>query len=114
MSTQALVPLNQKNIQVFLRAEPTKMSMSIPGLSAVIEAETGAAPEEKALYVFVSKDFKRVKRLYWDKTGFAMWYKHVPAGKAFRVEFSDGYHRITGVDVRELCKGVGKKVLTPG
>lgn len=111
MSSAALVPLASKNLPIFLRGEATKMSLGLPGLAKLIEAETGDAPEEKALYVFVSKDFCRVKLFYWDKTGFAMWYKFVPKARAFQVEWKDGYRHITGVNVRELCKGVGKKVL---
>ena len=57
------------------------------------------------LYVFVSRCRSRVKILYWDKDGYALWYKRLEAG-TLRLSQKDGTETLTGVDLNELLSGV--------
>ena len=50
---------------------------SINGLSEIAEQELKLAPFSGALFIFVSKRKDKMKILYWDKTGFALWYKRL-------------------------------------
>jgi len=56
----------------------------IDGLNAVVQYELKRRSSEKVLFVFISKCRRKVKALYWDQTGFAVWYKRLESGK-FRV-----------------------------
>jgi phage terminase Nu1 subunit (DNA packaging protein) len=57
------------------------------------------------LFVFVSRDRNRVKILYWDRDGYALWYKRLEAG-TFRVEFNNGVEELRGVDLKLLLEGL--------
>lgn len=93
--------------KVMLYGQPTSMTLGLPGLLKKIESEIKGGMDKTALYVFVSKNFKRIKLFYWDKNGYAMWYKHVKAG-VFVVERRDGYKVITAVNLKAL---LGSKLL---
>ena len=69
-------------------------------LSIFIRDKLGRTPFE-GLYVFVSRSRTRVKLFYWDKDGYALWYKRLEAG-AFRITHRDGHEELSGVDLEEL------------
>ena len=50
-------------------------------MSAIAEGELKLEPFSGALIVFMSRRRDRVKILYWDKTGFALWYKRLEEAK---------------------------------
>jgi len=49
-----------------------RLCFSINGFSL---HEFGKDPGAPALFVFVARDRKRIKAVYWDKTGFSLWLK---------------------------------------
>lgn len=53
------------------------MRKSINGLSLIVLEEMGMAFQLDRLFVFVSRCGKRLKLIYWDQTGFALWYKRL-------------------------------------
>jgi len=89
------------NTPIYLCGAPTDMRLGLPGLEKKIKDETKRDPKKRGLYVFVSKNFHRMKLFYWDGNGFAMWYKAVANG-VFRVERVGGYKAITGVNLKAL------------
>ena len=50
---------------------------SINGLIVVVEQQIALNPFRDALFVFCNKKRDKLKILYWDKTGFALWYKRL-------------------------------------
>lgn len=88
------------DIPIYLCGAPVDMRYGLPGLAKKIEDEQ-RDPKERAMYVFVSRNHRRIKLFYWDGNGYAMWYKAV-ASSVFRVEIVNGYRKITGVRLREL------------
>nr|WP_319552696.1 IS66 family insertion sequence element accessory protein TnpB [uncultured Vibrio sp.] len=67
--------LNAPN--VYLYRESVDFRKSINGLPAIIESETDLPLGTGALFLFTNKQRDKVKVLYWDKTGFALWYKRL-------------------------------------
>ena len=63
--------------QIYLHRDPVDMRKSINGLSVIVLEEMGYSFEKERLFVFVSRCGKRLKILYWDKSGFALWYKRL-------------------------------------
>lgn len=66
---------------VYLHRDPVDMRKSINGLSMIVLDELDLCFESEKLFVFVSRCGKKLKILYWDKTGFALWYKRLEKQK---------------------------------
>ncbi len=64
-----------KFTQVYLHREPVDFRKSINGLGAIVQEEMKLDPFSSALFIFCCARRKRIKILYWDRTGFALWYK---------------------------------------
>ncbi|HMO84518.1 MAG TPA: IS66 family insertion sequence element accessory protein TnpB, partial [Lacipirellulaceae bacterium] len=59
---------------------PTDLRKSHDGLAALVEHVLAAAPFSGQLFVFRNKRSDRVKLLYWDGDGYALWYKRLEVG----------------------------------
>lgn len=69
-------------VRVFLCREPVDMRRSIDGLSIEVERELGLDPFAAAqLVVFCNRKRDKIKILYWDKSGFALWYKRLESDR---------------------------------
>jgi transposase len=66
---------------IYLHREPVDFRKSINGLALIVEQEMKLAPMSTALFVFCNKNRDRVKALYWDQTGFCLWYKRLEKDK---------------------------------
>ena len=62
---------------VYLHRDPVDMRKSIDGLSMIVLEELNLSFDAEKLFVFVSRCGKKIKIIYWDKTGFALWYKRL-------------------------------------
>jgi len=66
---------------VYLHRDPVDFRKSINGLSIIVEAEMALSPMSGALFVFCNKKRDKLKLLYWDDSGFALWYKRLEQEK---------------------------------
>lgn len=62
---------------VYLHRDPVDFRQSINGLVATVEQAMQLSPFADALFVFCNKNGDKVKVLYWDQTGFCLWYKRL-------------------------------------
>lgn len=62
---------------VYLHRVPVDFRKSINGLSVIVESEMELSPLSGALFVFCNKRRDKLKLLYWDQSGFALWYKRL-------------------------------------
>lgn len=53
----------------------------IYGLCSIVQDEMNLNPFEKYLFIFINSKRNKIKALYWDKTGFAMWVKYLMEDK---------------------------------
>ena len=67
--------------KIYLHRQFVDFRKSINGLSAIIEAELELPAMSGALFIFCNKAKDKLKILYWDKTGLALWYKRLEANK---------------------------------
>ena len=63
--------------EVYLHREPVDFRKSINGLMVIVEQDMQLSPFTGTLFVFSNKAHNKLKVLYWDKTGFALWYKRL-------------------------------------
>jgi transposase len=67
-------------VKVFLAAEPTDMRKSFDTLAALVQELLKLDPLSGHLFVFRGKRADRVKILWWDTHGYAIWYKRLETG----------------------------------
>ncbi|GAD79756.1 IS66 family insertion sequence element accessory protein TnpB [Vibrio ezurae] len=67
--------------EVYLYRESVNFRKSINGLAAIIESDTDLSLGSGALFLFTNKQRDKIKVLYWDKTGFDLWYKRLEKAK---------------------------------
>ena len=60
---------------IYLHSDFVDFRKSINGLLVIIERELQLSPFDEAMFIFCNKKQDKLKIIYWDKTGFAMWYK---------------------------------------
>lgn len=66
---------------VYLHREPVDFRKSINGLAVIVEGAMGHSPFSGALFLFCNRGCDKLKCLYWDATGFALWYKRLEKAK---------------------------------
>jgi transposase len=75
--------------RVFLCTLPTDMRKSFDTLAALVEAHLGQDALSGDLFVFRSRRGDRIKLLWWDEDGYAIWYKRLEEG-SFVLPAADG------------------------
>jgi transposase len=75
------------NVTVLLHREPVDIRRSFDGLIGVVRNSLRADPLTPTFFVFFNKDRNKLKILYWDNDGFAIWYKRLEKG-TFRLTLS--------------------------
>lgn len=69
------------SIRIFLCLQPADMRKSLDGLSALAREQVGEDPLSGHLFIFRNRRGDRIKVLYWDRNGFALWYKRLERGR---------------------------------
>lgn len=67
--------------KVFLSMTPTDMRKSFRGLLTLVEGLLEQSPATGHLFVFVGRRRNLIKVLYWDGTGYCIWYKRLEIGR---------------------------------
>lgn len=93
-------------VRVYLAAEPADMRKSFDGLAALVSAGLDLDPLSGHLFVFLNKRRDRLKILYWDRDGMAVWAKRLERG-TFRVPTpAAGRVEMTTADLAALLAGI--------
>ena len=82
------------------------MRKSFDGLSALVAGALELDPLSGHLFVFINKRRDRIKILYWDRDGLAVWAKRLESG-TFRVpRATAGRVEMTTADLAALLAGI--------
>jgi transposase len=95
-------------VRIFLCTQPADMRRGFDGLAQMVREFLGADPLSGHLFVFRSRRGDRVKLLYWDSDGLAIWYKRLEQGTfRFPVAPADRHGlEIRAADLTMLLDGV--------
>jgi transposase len=93
-------------VRVYLYTAPCDMRRGFDGLQMLAAHVIGVDPLAGHLFVFCSRRADRVKILYWDRDGWALWAKRLEAGTyAFPFEEA-GRKEITAGELGALLEGL--------
>jgi transposase len=96
----------RRGVRVFLCLEAVDMRRSFDGLAAAAEHVLRLDPLSGHLFVFRGRRGDRVKILYWDGDGYALWYKRLEAG-VFRFPAGGGVSReVSGAELACILEGL--------
>jgi len=103
------------SVRILLCLAPTDMRRSFDGLARMTEEVCRSDPFSGHLFVFCNKRRDRVKVLYWDRDGYALWYKRLeegtfrfPAGGSAQVlemRAPDLWALLEGIDLASAPRG---------
>ena len=95
-------------VRIFLCTRHADLRKSFDGLAQMVREFLGADPLSGHLFVFRNKRSDRLKLLYWDTDGLAIWYKRLEQGSyRFPTVTADGDGvEIRGADLTMILDGV--------
>lgn len=103
------------SVRVYLCLTACDMRKSFDGLHALVRDHLELDPFAGHLVVFASRRRDRIKILYWDRDGFAVWSKRLEEG-TYTVPFGDGVverrREITVQELGALLSGIDLKQAT--
>ena len=67
-------------VRIFLCTRPTDMRKGFDGLTGLVQECFGQDPLTGHLFLFINRRRDRIKILYFDRDGLAIWYKRLEAG----------------------------------
>jgi transposase len=102
--------------RIYLCTSTTDMRKGFDTLAAVVREFLGQDPLSGHLFLFVGRARDRLKILYWDADGYALWYKRleegtfrlprVPEGTAgVEIKASELAMMLEGIDLRSIKRG---------
>ena len=97
---------------IYLHRDVVDFRKSINGLSLIVEDQMKLSPFNGALFIFCNRSRDKLKALYWDQTGFCLWYKRLEKdkfkwprkSKSFTVELSEQQWNwlLSGLDISKM------------
>jgi len=70
-----------EDVPIYLRTGATDMRKSVNGLSSIIQNDMKLNPFRQGYFVFCNKTRRLIKLIYWDRSGWALWYKKLERNK---------------------------------
>jgi transposase len=85
-------------VRIFLCTRHADLRKSFDGLAQLVREYLGADPLSGHLFVFRNKRGDRLKLLYWDRDGYAIWYKNQVSDCTHSLPFTESvehHHNLT-------------------
>ena len=102
------------DVEVYLCRDIVDMRKSINGLSILVEQTLGLDPFAAQLFVFCNRKRDKVKILYWERSGFVLWYKRLEKHRfPWPDERADAVVSMTGRELNWLLDGIDLFRLKP-
>ena len=94
--------------QIFVATTPTDMRKGFDGLQGLVSSTLGQDPLSGHLFLFVNRRRDKLKVLYWDGDGLAIWYRRLEQGtfQMPKVNSDNTAAEITREDLMMLVRGL--------
>lgn len=98
----------QSNARIFLATEPTDMRKGFDALQGLVTSVLEQDPLSGHLFLFVNRRRDKLKILYWDRDGLAIWYRRLEQGTYQLPKFAAGQRRaeIGSEELTMLLRGI--------
>jgi transposase len=96
-------------VKIFVYNGVADLRRGFDGLAAIVEDAMGENPLSGSLYIFLNRRGNRIKALYWDNDGYAIWYKRLERGR-FEMPRAEGFEgtrlEITASQLSLILEGI--------
>jgi transposase len=92
--------------KIFIRPGPTDMRKAANGLTLLVKEKMGQDPFSGGVYLFCSRDGKKLKAVWWDATGFWMSQKRLEKDRFPWPSTAEEAMEITGEETQMLLRGI--------
>lgn len=100
-------------VLIYVHRAPVDFRKSINGLSVLVQEAMALDAFSGSLFVFGCRARNKIKILYWDKTGFCLWYKRLEKDKFKWPKQGDAILSLSPEQFDWLLRGLDISKLTP-
>ena len=93
-------------VRIFVAAGPADLRRSFDGLAAMARDVLREDPLSGHLFVFSNRRRDRVKILFWDRSGFVLWYKRLEKGVFRFPSAAAGSMEVEAAELMLLLEGI--------
>lgn len=110
--------LDWSQIEIYIQPGHTDMRKHINSLSAIVQGPMNQDAFSGSLYIFCSRNRKRLKVIYWDRNGFCLWFKRLEkdkfpwpenVGAAEKIKTDQLKMLLTGIDFFHMHQSIKYK-----
>lgn len=91
------------SVRIFVATQPVDGRKGVDSLASIVRSVFEHDPLTGHLYVFFSKRRDRVRVIYWDRNGFAMWTKRLEKGRFHAPVYAERKLRVAAMDASDLA-----------
>lgn len=99
--------------KIFLYAQPVDMRKSFDGLFGIVKSDLNRDVRDGGVFMFLNLRRNRIKLMYWDKDGIAIWMKRLekncfqrplrsPDGKHVIIDSTELQSILAGIDLSSI------------
>ena len=96
-------------VRVFVAVPPTDLRKGYDGLARLAREVIDQDPLSGHFFVFANRKHDRIKILYWDRDGYAVWMKRLERGTFRWPALSAGHVEWTSAELAAVLGGIDLK-----